>query len=148
MDHSVARYVRSLAPLTPLTRSAPLRSLAPFIGSLTHFAHSLVGQLKFLNMCSHCYRVSREQTRFWRSLETRPYLLLQIESKSLSDSCILLTDSSSYRHWSYSLIFTQKMIAVTSSKQWIHFFLSDLWPPTSYSLKLKFLKENLTWYME
>ena len=26
------------------------------------------------------------------------------------------------------------MIAVTSSKQWIHFFLSDLWPPTSNSL--------------
>ena len=24
-------------------------------------------------MCSYCYRVSREQTRFWRSLETRPY---------------------------------------------------------------------------
>ena len=23
-------------------------------------------------MCSHCYRVSQEQTRFWRSLETRP----------------------------------------------------------------------------
>jgi len=44
-----------------------------FTGSITHFTHSLVGQLKFLNMCSHCYRVSREQTRFWRSLETRPY---------------------------------------------------------------------------
>lgn len=32
---------------------------------------------------------------------------------------------------SYSLIATMKMMAVTPSKQWIHFFLSDLWPPTS-----------------
>ena len=70
-SHRSLRSLRSLAP----QRSASLRSLrslAPFTGSLTHFAHSLVGQLKFLNMCSHCYRVSREQTRFWRSLETRP----------------------------------------------------------------------------
>merc|ERR1712074_411491 len=65
------RSLRSLAP----QRSASLCllcSLTPFTGSLTHFAHSLVGRLKFLNMCSCCYRVSREQTRFWRSLETRP----------------------------------------------------------------------------
>ena len=67
--HSVARYVCSLAPLTPLTRSASLR--APFTGSLTHFAHFLVGELKFLNMCSRCYRLSRVQTRFSSSLETR-----------------------------------------------------------------------------
>ena len=57
--HSFAHYVCSLAPLTLLTRSAALRSL-------THFAHSLMGQLKFLNMCSRCYRVSREQMRFGR----------------------------------------------------------------------------------
>ena len=51
-----------------------LCSLTPFMGSLTHFAHSLVGQLKFMNMCSRCDRVTEleEQTRFWRSLETRP----------------------------------------------------------------------------
>lgn len=30
---------------------------------------------------------------------------------------------------------TQKMIAVTPSKQWIHFFLSDRWPPTSNILR-------------
>ena len=66
------RSLRSLAPQrSALLRS--LRSLTPFTGSLTHFAHSLVGQLKFLNMCSHCYCVSQEETRFWRSLETRPY---------------------------------------------------------------------------
>ena len=65
------RSLRSLA----LQSSASLRSLcslASFTGSLTHFAHSLVGRLKFLNMCSRCYHVSQEQTRFWRSLETRP----------------------------------------------------------------------------
>ena len=70
--HSVARYICSLAPLT---RSASLRSLcslAPFTGSLTHFAHSLVGRLKFMNLWSRWSRVSREQTRFLSSLDTRP----------------------------------------------------------------------------
>jgi len=43
--------------------------------------------------------------------------------------------SSSCNTWSYSLIPTQKMIAVTSSKQWIHFLRSDLWPPTSNNLQ-------------
>ena len=36
---------------------------------------------------------------------------------------------------SYSLMATIKMMAVTPSKQWIHFFLSDRWPPTSNILK-------------
>ena len=43
-SHLVARYVRLLAPLTPLTHFAVLCSLAPFTGSLTHFSHSLVGR--------------------------------------------------------------------------------------------------------
>ena len=45
---SLATFVRSHRSLAP-QRSASLRSLhllAPFTGSLTHFAHSLVGQLK------------------------------------------------------------------------------------------------------
>ena len=42
------------------------------MGSLTHFAYSLVGQLNFLNMCSCCERIWREETRFWSSLETHP----------------------------------------------------------------------------
>ena len=53
---SLCLFARSLAP----QRSASLRSLAPFMGLLTHFAHSLVGQLKFFNMCSHCNWVSKE----------------------------------------------------------------------------------------
>ena len=68
------RSHRSHRSLT-LLRSALLRSLrllSPFTSLLTHFAHFLVGRMKFLNMCSHCYRVSREQTRFWRSLDPRP----------------------------------------------------------------------------
>ena len=74
---SLATFVRSHRSLRSLApqRSASLRSLrslAPFTGSLTHFAHSLVGQLKFLDMCSRCYRVPREKTRFSSSLETRP----------------------------------------------------------------------------
>ena len=62
--YSVARFVRSLAPLTPLTLSAALSfanamltpltlcSLVTFIGSLTHFAHPLAERFKFLNICS------------------------------------------------------------------------------------------------
>ena len=43
MGHSVARYVRSLAPLTPLTRSAVLRfaMLALLARSVHRLAHSL-----------------------------------------------------------------------------------------------------------
>ena len=69
---SLAAFVCSHRSLRSLASLRSLHSLAPFTGSLTHFAHSLVGRLKFLNMCSRCYRVSWEQTRFWRSLETRP----------------------------------------------------------------------------
>ena len=70
------RSHRLLHSITP-QHSALLHSLcllATFMGSLTHFAHSLVGQLKILNMCSHCERVSQEQTRFSSSLETRPHM--------------------------------------------------------------------------
>ena len=45
--------------------------------------------------------------------------------------------SSSCKTWSYSDIATQKMMAVTSSKQWIHFLRSERWPPTSNSLETK-----------
>ena len=78
--HLVARYVRSLAPLTPLTHSvalhfAPLALLARSIHGLTHFAHSLVGQLKFMKVCSHCDHDQREGLRSALSLETRPLYL-------------------------------------------------------------------------
>jgi len=56
---------------------------------------------------------------------------LQMESKSVRASCIRLTVSSSKSSWSYSEIATKKRIVVTFSKQCIHFFLSDRWPPTS-----------------
>ena len=102
-----------------------------------------------------------------RMMDVSPnHLLLQIESNSFKLSCIRFCKkrifiitfqilqrnpwkvpnntnirtvvSSSCNTWSYSDIATQNMMAVTSSKQWIHFFRSDLWPPTSNSLK----KEN------
>lgn len=38
---------------------------------------------------------------------------------------------------SYSLSATIKIIDVTPSKQWIHFFLSDRWPPMSNILPIK-----------
>ena len=43
----------------------------------------------------------------------------------------------STRTWSYSLRATRNMIDVTFSKQWIHFLLSDRWPPTSTILMIK-----------
>ena len=67
------RSLRSLAPQRSATLGS-LRSLAPFMGLLTDFAHSLVGWLKFLNLCSRCNRVLRKQTCSLSSLETRPYL--------------------------------------------------------------------------
>lgn len=39
--------------------------------------------------------------------------------------------SPSARTWSYSLRATKKIMDVTLSKQWIHFRLSERWPPTS-----------------
>lgn len=42
--------------------------------------------------------------------------------------------SSSCSTWSYPLRATQKMMAVTSSKQWIHFLRSERCPPTSNNL--------------
>lgn len=48
-----------------------------------------------------------------------------------SGQCGLTTSSSSTSTMSYALRAPQKMMQVTPSKQWIHFFLSDLWPPTS-----------------
>ena len=47
------------------------------------------------------------------------------------DWSYLFISSSSASTRSYPERATQKMMAVTPSKQWIHFFLSDLWPPTS-----------------
>ena len=68
---SFAHTAHSLCS-TPLhsTSLRSLCSLAPFMGLLTHFAHSLVGQLKFMNMCSCRKRVQWEQTQFLSSLET------------------------------------------------------------------------------
>ena len=68
---SLATFVRSHHSLS-LHCPAPLHLFTPFTGSLTHFAHSLVRWLKFINMCSHCNRVQWEQTRISSSLETRP----------------------------------------------------------------------------
>ena len=58
----------------------------------------------------------------------------QMASSSLTQYELTVV-SSSCRTWSYSLIATQNIMAVTSSKQWIHFFRSDLCPPTSNNLQ-------------
>lgn len=52
---------------------------------------------------------------------------------------LLTVVSSSWSTWSYSDMATQKMIAVTSSKQCIHFLRSDRCPPTSNNLKKKII---------
>lgn len=56
---------------------------------------------------------------------------LHIESNSFIDSIIRFISSSSANTKSYPDNATQNMMAVTPSKQWIHFFRSDRWPPTS-----------------
>lgn len=61
--------------------------------------------------------------------------LWQKKAKSIKYAITVV--SSSCNTWSYSDIATQNIIAVTSSKQWIHFFLSDRWPPTSNNLLKK-----------
>ena len=67
MGHSVARYVRSLTPLTPPTRHA-LQRFAMLACSIHDLAHSLRslprGTVKLLDMGSRCNHVQREGTRF------------------------------------------------------------------------------------
>ena len=64
-----------------------------------------------------------------------------VKTSYLVQKCLTsLADST--RTWSYSLSATRNIIDVTFSKQWIHFLLSDLWPPTSTIL------ENKQWSWE
>ena len=76
--HSVARYVYLLQSLTSLSRSTTHRftllvSLARSVHGLTHFAHSLVGQLKLIYV--HTEQVSNGNNRV---------LLLQVRKFSIS----------------------------------------------------------------
>lgn len=68
-----------------------------------------------------------------------PIIILYCTCDSHIGSCLchLTTSSSSTSTMSYALSAPQKMMQVTPSKQWIHFFLSDLWPPTSNILVIK-----------
>ena len=77
LNGPLGRLLRSFARTAHSAHSLSIAPLcyALFTGSLTHFAHSLVGWLKFLNMCSYCKRVSRDQSRFSSSLGTRPQFL-------------------------------------------------------------------------
>ena len=50
-------------------------------------------------------------------------------------SYLLTVTLSSMQTWSYPLTAAMKVIDVTSSKQWIHFFLSLRCPPTSMILR-------------
>lgn len=56
---------------------------------------------------------------------------MEILVKMLIWSSTLTSFSDSNKIWSYSESATKKIIDVTFSKQWIHFLLSDLCPPTS-----------------
>lgn len=57
--------------------------------------------------------------------------LFRLHLYDQAEASQLTTSSSSTSTMSYALRAPQKMMQVTPSKQWIHFFLSDLWPPTS-----------------
>ena len=65
-NHLVARYVCSLAPLTPLAHYAALRYARSWARSLCSLSRGTVEIL--LNMRSRCQRISQEQTRFSSSL--------------------------------------------------------------------------------
>ena len=62
---------------------------------------------------------------------TDPYGSAAAQAPCWVQSFFLTISSSSASMRSYALSATQKIMAVTPSKQWIHFFLSDRWPPTS-----------------
>ena len=67
------------------------------------------------------------------------HLILQRVSIYQSSARSIPTPSlSSARHWSYPLIATKNIKALTFSKQWIHFFRSDRCPPTS---NIRYCKE-------
>ena len=81
ISHLVARYVRLLAPLTPLTHYAALcfatlPSLARSIHRLAHSLCSLVGQW-YSRMCSRCKRVQWEQTRYFIFTRNTPSVLFR-----------------------------------------------------------------------
>ena len=78
---------------------------------------------------------SIQKKRMFRIIEYRKYVRGTHTFIHINNKNIRTVVSSSCNTWSYSDIATQNMMAVTSSKQWIHFFRSDLWPPTSNSLK-------------
>ena len=115
---------------------------------LSYVSHSMLPAYSVKQIVSGDRRIFSSKRSFLfkkRMIEVSPnHLLLQMESNSFKLSCILFVVSSSWSTWSYSDMATQKIMAVTSSKQWIHFFLSDRWPPTSNSLKLRFLNEKWT----
>ena len=99
-----------------MQRSASLRLLhllAPFTGSLTHFAHSLVGQLKFVNMCSRWKRVSWEQSRFLSSVEKR--LFSNTFSPRYYVNSLMLCTS-----YCLSLFFVSSFVLNLHNLVWIH----------------------------
>ncbi|TNN71346.1 hypothetical protein EYF80_018424 [Liparis tanakae] len=65
------------------------------------------------------------------------------EEEDQTESSFQKKMSAGLDEWTDDYISTQKMIAVTPSKQWIHFFLSERCPPTSTILKVSSLKVNL-----
>ena len=70
LGRSLRFFACTTHSLTP-QRSPSLCSLAPFTGSLTCFAHSLVGELEFFDMRSCCKCVQWKQSSLLLSLETR-----------------------------------------------------------------------------
>lgn len=122
----------------------------PWQTQLQHRNHFLLCNLKskLLSQCLLEFFLWRDLSYFKKRI-IGIFLnnsLLHVSLKRESDSFIRFWVWSR-SDWSYSLSATQKMIAFTKSiyeilfffqlppsKQWIHFLLSDLWPPTSIIL--------------
>ena len=94
LNRPLGRLLRSFARTT---RSAALRSLAPFTGSLTHFPHSLAGLLlKKLNMCVHAVNTFHVKKRVFAVTRNTPIDLFR-SSGRLSRFCSGLTCTSCRR---------------------------------------------------
>lgn len=84
------------------------------------------------------YNCFKQGLRFFHTILQNTLHSFRYYSNFTSENLTSFSDSN--KIWSYSLKATRNMMEVTFSKQWIHFLLSDLCPPTS-----TILQNNCMW---
>jgi len=118
-----------LSPITLLTFSSNM-SLLFNIRIIVVFSKYFM-----LHISSNKSRASTNRFCLWSSNNTVSYLLIKIKNVARLMGTELI--------WAYADIAATKMTQVTSSKKWIHFFLSFRWPPTSNIWKIFPLISNI-----